>query len=312
MPQLRVAIPLLLALLSCPAAVQAQSDDRFEIGVRMVVLTAGGEPTNDQLGAGLHASYRLTQRWRIGLGLDSLSGDFERPYSVGLTSPVELDSTAEYLLVRAWVEREYGRPERKLHWVWRAGLGFTSPDTDDLTGPTTEGGTFDITTDAGWRPCSRSAAGCGERWVSGGASTPACARTGTSPPGRCGIGSRETAGRSRTTRRWAWKPEWPGASEPARRTVHHPQPRALRSATIARIRPWVGGENQASRNSSRVTRVGAPDALDRGRAQVALGEREGPRSLPASSASRARQWASKPSAPGARARARVASASSSV
>lgn len=123
---------------------------RFEAGARYVVVTAGGEPTNDQSGAGVFGRYRLTDKWLVGAAIDSMSGDVERPYEwFSNTSPLEIDSSVDSTLFSGWIEREYGKQDRKLRWFWNAGLGFASPDVDDVKGPLTGGGTFDITTDAG-------------------------------------------------------------------------------------------------------------------------------------------------------------------
>ena len=140
---------LLFVSLTGDARAQAE-DSPYEIGLRFVVLNARGEPTNDMLGGGLYGRYRLNDRWLIGAAVDSVSGDFERPYLlVGLASPMEIDATDDSLLISVWAEREYGNPARKSRWFWGAGLGFTSPDVNDVTGPVTGGGTFDLTTDAG-------------------------------------------------------------------------------------------------------------------------------------------------------------------
>lgn len=149
----RIAIPsiLLFLLLATVPAARAQSDaQRWELGPRFRLLTAGGKPANDMFGPGVYGRYRLNERWLVGFAVDSITGDFERPYEIaGLSSPEEIDSTIEALVLSGWIEREYGRPEGKLRWFWSAGLGVSSPDTDDITGPVSGGGTFAITTDAG-------------------------------------------------------------------------------------------------------------------------------------------------------------------
>ncbi len=125
-------------------------DRRWDVGIRAIMVSAGGEPTNDQMGGGIFVRFRLNEKWLVGASVDELSGDFERPYlHFGTTSPEEVDATADSTIVSGWVEREYGNRDRKLRWFWNAGLGFTSPDVADISGPLTGGGTFDITTDAG-------------------------------------------------------------------------------------------------------------------------------------------------------------------
>lgn len=135
-------LPFLLA-----ATARAQS---WELGPRLLVLNAGGEPANDLMGAGVFGRYRVNDRWLVGFAVDSITGDYERPYEfVGISSPEEIDATIDAVVFSGWIEREYGRPDGRLGWFWTAGLGFTSPGTDDVTGPRTGGGTFDVTTDAG-------------------------------------------------------------------------------------------------------------------------------------------------------------------
>ena len=115
-----------------------------------MILNAGGEPANDLTGTGAYARYRFSDRWLFGFAVDSITGDYERPYEfVGLTSPEEIDGTIDTLFWSGWLEREYGNPDRRLRWFWSAGLGFSSPEADDVTGPSTGGGTFDVATDAG-------------------------------------------------------------------------------------------------------------------------------------------------------------------
>lgn len=145
----RIAILSILPLLLSAMAARAQSE-RWELGPRLLVLNAGGEPANDLMGAGVFGRYRLNDRWLVGFAVDSITGDYERPYEfVGISSPEEVDSTIDAVIFSGWIEREYGRPDGRLRWFWTAGLGFTSPDTEDITGPRTGGGTFAITTDAG-------------------------------------------------------------------------------------------------------------------------------------------------------------------
>ncbi|HYO12216.1 MAG TPA: hypothetical protein VE685_03360 [Thermoanaerobaculia bacterium] len=149
----RIAISsiLLFLLLATVSAARAQSAaQRWELGPRFRLLTAGGRPANDMFGPGAYGRYRLNERWLVGFAVDSITGDYERPYEIaGLSSPEEIDSTVDALVLSGWVEREYGRTNGKLRWFWSAGFGFSSPDTDDITGPVSGGGTFDITTDAG-------------------------------------------------------------------------------------------------------------------------------------------------------------------
>ncbi len=132
-----------------PAAAQ---DGKWEIGVRAGVVTAGGEPANDIISTGLHGKYHFTDTWILGFGLDSSGYDFEKPGDVfGLQTAGDsaVDASTDSLFVTAWIERRYPRPDSRLTWFWTAGLGFATPDVDDVSGPLQGGGTFDITTDPG-------------------------------------------------------------------------------------------------------------------------------------------------------------------
>ena len=135
------------------------AEERFEVGPRLLLVTAGGVPSNDMSGYGLQGSLRLRPGWRLGFALDSLGGDFEVPSEiVQIATPEVFDSTVEMVVVSAWVERGYGR------WFWTAGLGFASPDVDDLAGPTLGGGAFDLTTDAGTETILEVTGGGRWRW----------------------------------------------------------------------------------------------------------------------------------------------------
>ena len=147
---------LLATLLSAVAAGDGAAladDTKFDIGVNASVVTAGGEPANDMIGISLYGRYRLSPRWLVGFGVAQAEYDFERPWkTLGLEqdpSVETIDTTATALSFNGWIEAEYGRPESSLRWFWSAGLGFTSPEVDDVTGGLAGGGTFDITTDAG-------------------------------------------------------------------------------------------------------------------------------------------------------------------
>lgn len=149
-----VALHLLTFLLTGFAVcdVRAQ-EDRWEAGARFNVITAGGEPANDIMSAGLFGRYRLNDRWLLGFAVDQAEFDFERPWRVlGLQqdpSVETIDATTVATVFSVWAEREHARAGKRLRWFWSGGLGFTSPDVDDVTGPLLGGGTFDITADAG-------------------------------------------------------------------------------------------------------------------------------------------------------------------
>jgi hypothetical protein len=125
------------------------------------------------IAAGVYGEYRLSgDRWFVGAALDQYSYDFERPWMVlGLVQDPNvdvIDTSTDALQVSGWFGGECGAAEKRLHWVWTAGLGFSSPSADDVTGPLMGTGTFDITTDPGTEIILSATGGLryrmGERW----------------------------------------------------------------------------------------------------------------------------------------------------
>jgi len=147
----QLSIGVLSLFLSIP--VFGAQEERWEVGARFNVVTAGGEPANDIMSAGLFGRYRLNDRWLLGFGVDQSEYDFERPWAtLGLrqdTSVEVIDASTSATALSVWAEREYARPGKRLRWFWSGGLGFTSPDVDDVSGPIEGGGIFNITTDPG-------------------------------------------------------------------------------------------------------------------------------------------------------------------
>lgn len=124
-----------------------------EVGPRAMMSIAGGEPANDILNAGVYAKFRLRERWRIGAAIDFASYDFEGPAKLlGLRQDQSIgviDAPTSATTVSAWIEQWLGNADSKWRWYWTGGLGFSSPDVDDVQGDLDGGGTFDITTDPG-------------------------------------------------------------------------------------------------------------------------------------------------------------------
>lgn len=131
------------------------ADPAWELAGRGGISVSDGVPANDFLGFGLAAKYRLSDSNAIGLSIDSLEYDFERPWQVvgveqdKTARPKDIDAKATTTLVSLFYERAYGRPMGRWNAYWTAGLGLASPDVKSATGPAVGGGTFDITTDAG-------------------------------------------------------------------------------------------------------------------------------------------------------------------
>jgi hypothetical protein len=144
---------LILAAGLCTTTVAAHAQEgQPEIGLRPFVLLSQGEPSNDMTGAGIVGSWRWNDDWFLGIGLDSLSFDYERPQRVlGIQQDpgiATVDGSNSFTRLSGWVERRYDR-SGKWDWFWNAGLGFASVDADVVAGPLASGGTFNIVTDAG-------------------------------------------------------------------------------------------------------------------------------------------------------------------
>ena len=144
----------LLALAASPRAALPAGDGRFELGLRANIVGADGEPSNDQLGAGLVGRYRLNDRWSLGVSLDQATGfDVELPARVlGLAADPaagEIDASATATQVLVWMERRHGRSGSRLEWFWGLGAGAVSTDVDAVSGPLVGGGRFDIVQDVG-------------------------------------------------------------------------------------------------------------------------------------------------------------------
>jgi hypothetical protein len=141
---------LWLAAVVCAIATPVSAEERrVEVGPRLLILLGDGVPANDMIGIGLTARWPWRESWYLGFGLDQVEFDYERPNDVlGIASPEEIDGSNDWTRLSAWIERRYGEEDGGWSWHWLAGLGFASVNTEDVTGPTTGGGTWDITTDA--------------------------------------------------------------------------------------------------------------------------------------------------------------------
>lgn len=144
------ALALTLAAL-WPAAAGAQSE-RFDLGVRAVLVAADGEPANDIPGYGFFGHYRMSDRWRLGVAVDLAEYDFEEPAKLAALeqdpSLDPIDVLAESTTLSVWAERDFGQAGGPTDWFLGAGLGFASIDVPDAAGPLRGGGRFDIQTEA--------------------------------------------------------------------------------------------------------------------------------------------------------------------
>lgn len=158
---------IVIGLLSLTAAPAAAADGAFDLGVRGNVLVGNGEPTNDMLGYGLFARFRLSEGWRVGVGVDH-TPEFDVEGIAGLVGQSQdpavdtVDAKGSSTVVRAWLERSYPSASRRFEWFWTVGAGVGNVEVDDVAGPRAGGGTFIVTTDAGTEVLA--AGSLGLRW----------------------------------------------------------------------------------------------------------------------------------------------------
>ena len=135
------------AVFSLPAYAQQQP---WDIGIRIGVSAADGEPANDIPTAGLVVHFALDGRWRIGAALDRSEYDVEEPAKLAgiVQDPaVEvIDALAEATTLSVWAERTLTNPTRAMSLFVGSGLGAAFVDVPDVDGPRANGGCFDVHT----------------------------------------------------------------------------------------------------------------------------------------------------------------------
>jgi hypothetical protein len=170
------ALPSFLALGLLAAAYPAAAEEerrRIAVGLRANVLGGTGEPTNDVLGAGVQADLSLRDGWFVGAAID-VSPEFDVERIAGLVGLEQdpdvkvIDATGSSTVLVGWVGRSY--PRRRIEWFWTAGAGLNAVEIDDASGPLADGGTFDVSGDAGTEMLIATSGGVrwqiGERWRS--------------------------------------------------------------------------------------------------------------------------------------------------
>jgi hypothetical protein len=143
-----------IGLVGLTAAPAAAADGAFDHGVRANLHVGNGEPTNDMLGYGLFARFRVGEAWRVGVGVDH-SPEFDVEGVAALVGQSQdpaaevVDAKASSTVVRAWLERSYPNASGRFEWFWTVGAGVANVEVDDVSGPRAGGGTFTVDTDAG-------------------------------------------------------------------------------------------------------------------------------------------------------------------
>jgi hypothetical protein len=136
------------ALSQWPMAAAAQ-EERFELGIRGLILLGKGTPANDMIGEGLVGRFALSERWRLGVALDGVTFDYETPNrTLGIPGAAVVDGSNDWQRVAVFVERRFDG-DRRWDWHWLAGVGSASvDDIASVAGLRADGGTFDIATSA--------------------------------------------------------------------------------------------------------------------------------------------------------------------
>lgn len=129
----------------------AQSSNN-EIGARTNVLLGDGVPANDILGNGVIWRFYMDNGWIAGATADFYAYDFEAPSALlGIEQDPNvktIDADGSSTVIGGYFGRRYGDGSDGFDWFWTAGVGAGFPDVKNVTGPTSTGGTFDITVDA--------------------------------------------------------------------------------------------------------------------------------------------------------------------
>lgn len=149
--KLRAITSCWICLVVATAGAARAGSDRFELGLRGVLMAADGEPANDIPGFGLFGRYRLGDRWSLGFAIDRAEYDFEQPARIaGIEQDPAVDPidvVAESTTLSGWLERTFRRSGSPTVWFLGAGLGFASIDVPDAAGPRRDGGVFAIRTE---------------------------------------------------------------------------------------------------------------------------------------------------------------------
>jgi hypothetical protein len=146
---LTIAAMAIASALSPDAAAQ---EHRMDLGLRLQVTAADGEPANDMPGAGVLAHYVVNGEGILAAAVDRIRFDFEEPANiVGIAQDPAIepvDALAEATTLSLWAERSISDRTRLANFFVGAGLGAAFMDVPAVTGPRADGGRFDIHTDA--------------------------------------------------------------------------------------------------------------------------------------------------------------------
>ena len=159
------------ALMVLPLGARS-ADTGLALGVRGSVTAADGEPANDIPGVGVLGHYAFSDDWTWGFAVDRTEFDFEEPAKLlGITQARELeaiDSVAEATVISVWAERTFTPVNGATTWYLGAGVGAASVDVPEVSGARSDGGQFEIHTEADTEIIASVLGGVrrtlGERW----------------------------------------------------------------------------------------------------------------------------------------------------
>ena len=69
-----ICVPVLSMLFGMTAIAQAQ-DEKFDLGVRGIILLGDGEPANDMVAFSVIGRYHWKENWYLGFGADFVGFD---------------------------------------------------------------------------------------------------------------------------------------------------------------------------------------------------------------------------------------------
>jgi hypothetical protein len=96
-----------------PTAFAQESDARFDIGLRGIILLSKGQPANDMIGEGLIARWRVRDQWHLGIAFDSATFDYETPNrGLGIAATNVVDGSNEWSRTSVLLERRYDTERR--------------------------------------------------------------------------------------------------------------------------------------------------------------------------------------------------------
>lgn len=138
-----------IAALFCCCTPAFAEEYTFETGARLLVLLGDGVPANDMPGFGLVGRWYWRADWQLGVAVDRVTFDHERPYaSLGIASTMEIDGSNDLTRLSAWLERRYDAHDAAWSFFWLAGLGYATVGTETITGFAPSGVRWEIETDA--------------------------------------------------------------------------------------------------------------------------------------------------------------------